>query len=159
MASMYNLSGSEPNYYHHVEIPAEPVVKLYKSFLLTLLIKILQWFFILVDQSVSVNGNPWNSIYLQLLALLHFTASSTSSEHIYKYTHTGTHTQRYTPTQTHTLFQKQDSHVLLFSRSVLSDLFPWLPIKFLGLLSKTFLYCSNNIPFAKNFLTISGRIH
>ena len=33
---MYNSSGSELNYYHHMEIPAEPVVKLYKSFLLTL---------------------------------------------------------------------------------------------------------------------------
>ena len=96
---MYNLSGSELNYHHHMEIPAEPVVKLYKSFLLTLLIKILQWLFILVDQSVSVNGNPWNSIYLQLLARLHFTTSSTSSRHIYKYAYTQAHSH----TNTHTL--------------------------------------------------------
>lgn len=116
MASMYNLSGSEQNYYHHMEIPAEPTVKLYKSFLLTLLIKILQWFFILVDQSVSVNGNPWNSIYLQLLALLHFTASSTSSEHIYKYTHTEVHTHTGTLPHKHTHSFK--SRIAMFSCSV-----------------------------------------
>lgn len=49
VASTRNLSGLELTCFHHIEMPANSIGKLYKSFPLTLPIKILWWLFIPVE--------------------------------------------------------------------------------------------------------------